>query len=95
MTVKIIIRRSLPTVTKGETYPLVMKLRESAMKQNGYVSGETLRNFDDPEDFIVISTWRSLEDWRAWEANPERQKLQEKLDSFAKRTTEHVACYNT
>lgn len=87
--------RNLPMETKGETYKLVMKLRESAMMQDGYISSETLRNFDDPEDFIVISTWRSLEDWRAWEANPERQKLQEELDSYALRATEHVACYNT
>lgn len=95
MTVKIIIRRNLPKETKELTYPIVMKLREGAFKQTGYISGETLRNFDDPDDFFVISTWQSLQDWRAWEANPERIKLQEELDSFAKRQTEHVACYNT
>ncbi len=95
MTVKIVIRRHLPNETKEQTYPLVMKLRESAMRQVGYISGETLRNFDDPEDFIVISTWQSLQDWRTWEANAERIKLQEELDSYARRKTEHVACYNT
>ncbi len=36
-----------------------------------------------------ISTWESLEDWRAWEAKPERKELQGKIDRFLVFPSEH------
>ena len=43
---------------------LLVELRSIANRQAGYISGETLRNVNNPEEYVVISTWRSLEDWR-------------------------------
>lgn len=37
---------------------------------------------DDPKRFLVISTWNSIEEWKAWQNNPERKKLQEEVNKL-------------
>jgi heme-degrading monooxygenase HmoA len=59
-----------------------MRLRSKAMHAKGYISGETLRSLDDPNEYLVISTWNSLDDWRHWEAEKERQEIQNQIDSL-------------
>jgi hypothetical protein len=54
---------------------LLVELRSIANRQAGYISGETLRNVNNPEEYVVISTWRSLEDWQRWFANEKRAEL--------------------
>ena len=80
MAIKVIITRKVAKGKEKALLPLLMELRTKAMGQGGYISGETLKGVSDPDEFLVISTWNSLEDWRAWEQNPERQKLQDKID---------------
>ncbi|MDD5288614.1 MAG: antibiotic biosynthesis monooxygenase [Dehalococcoidales bacterium] len=43
------------------------ELRAAAVHQSGYISGETLLSLDDKSLITVISSWRNLDDWRAWE----------------------------
>ncbi|HSR10314.1 MAG TPA: antibiotic biosynthesis monooxygenase [Thermodesulfobacteriota bacterium] len=82
MAVKIIIRRRIPKGTEAQLLPLLLGLRSKALPQHGYISGETLRNVVDPEDYIFISTWKSVEDWKAWEKNGERQEIQSKIEAM-------------
>jgi heme-degrading monooxygenase HmoA len=82
MAVKIIIRRKVSKGKEAQLLPLLFQLRAKAVNQPGYVSGETLRNTNDPEEYLVISTWKSVEDWKAWEANPVRAETQKKIDSL-------------
>ena len=61
---------------------LLVELRSIANRQAGYISGETLRNVNNPEEYVVISTWRSLEDWERWFANEKRAELEGKVDAL-------------
>ena len=61
MAVKIFIRRSIPEDRTNDLLPLFRRLRNLATNQSGYISGETLKNLDDPSDYLVISTWNSLD----------------------------------
>jgi len=82
MAVKIIIRRKVPKGKEGELLPLLLELRTRATTRPGYVSGETLRNVNDPEDYLVISTWQSTEVWHAWEESRARKEIQERIDAL-------------
>lgn len=82
MAVKIIIRRKVPKGKDTQLLPLLLELRSKAITQPGYVSGETLRNVNEPEDFVVISTWKSLADWRTWEGNKERGEILRKIEAL-------------
>jgi heme-degrading monooxygenase HmoA len=53
----------------------IRELRDEALKQPGYVTGETLVNTEDPCIVLVISNWRNVEDWHAWDVSEVRQKF--------------------
>ncbi|MBL7203694.1 MAG: antibiotic biosynthesis monooxygenase [Desulfobacteraceae bacterium] len=89
MTVKIIIKRNVAKGRETELLPLLVELRALATDQAGYISGETLRNVDDPEDYLVISTWQAVDDWKAWKGNKERVEIQEKIDALLGQETEY------
>ena len=62
--------------------------------QSGYVSGETLVNYDDPTEHLVISTWKTLKDWNIWLADGRRRTLQSKVDEITGAETLYSVYYN-
>lgn len=89
MTVKILIKRKIPVQKQDELLPLLIQLRKRATAQTGYISGETLKNVDDPEEFLVISIWQTAESWNDWYNSKERKQLQEQIDPLLKEPAEH------
>ena len=82
MAVKILIKRTVPTDKAREMIPLFRQMRALATSQPGYITGETLRSLDNPEEFLVISTWQSSDDWQRWLNSSERQEIQSKIDAL-------------
>jgi heme-degrading monooxygenase HmoA len=95
MAVKILIKRRLPLGKNEAMVTLSHQMRMLAMQQKGYISGETLRRLDNPEEFLVISTWQSFEDWQSWFNSGQRKELQSKIDILlGKETTYEVYHYS-
>ncbi len=82
MAVNIFIRRTVPHDKAKEMIPLFRQMRASAATQPGYITGETLRSMDNPEEFMVISTWQSSEEWKSWLKSEERAKVQTQIDDL-------------
>ncbi len=82
MAVKVIIKRKVSEIQAREMIPLFRKMRSLAMNQDGYIAGETLRNMNDPDEFIVISNWQASDDWIKWLNSSERQSIQNEIDSL-------------
>jgi len=80
MAVKIFIKRTVIEDKATDLLPLFRRLRNLATHQPGYISGETLRKIDDPNEYLVISTWQSFDNWREWAVNPERIETQNEID---------------
>ena len=80
MTVKIIIKRQVSGIQAQKLTPFLKRLRNLAMKQPGYIRGETMKGIDPPGKTLVISTWESTEAWQQWLANPERVAIQAQID---------------
>lgn len=89
MAVKIIIRRVVPKGREAELLPLLIQMRGLATAQPGYISGETLRNVENPEEYLVISTWQSAENWKAWLKNKQRAEIQGMIDKLLGKKTEY------
>jgi heme-degrading monooxygenase HmoA len=79
--VKVLVERKIVGKNVGEIVRLLRQLRVQAMQQPGYISGETLHSVDDPNFYLVISTWESMEQWQNWFKNPLRQKLATEIDA--------------
>ena len=82
MAVKILIKRSISQEIAPVVRPLLVELRAHAMKQPGYISGETLKSIDTPGEYLVISTWESLDEWNKWHNSQERKILEDRIDSL-------------
>lgn len=82
MAIRILIRRTIPEDKARAMIPLFKQMRQLALQQKGYISGETLRNFNDPEEFLVISSWQSVSDWENWLKSKERQEMQDQIDKL-------------
>jgi len=80
--VKVLLERTIRGKYVGEAVRLMRQMRVLAMQRPGYISGETLHAVDDPNHYLVISSWESLEHWQDWFNNPERQKLQQEVDGY-------------
>jgi heme-degrading monooxygenase HmoA len=85
MAVRIIIDRKVKKGKEADFAKLLRELRSKAIPSTGYISGETLRALDDPYNYIVITTWQSVDDWEKWEKNPERKKIMVKIEKLMAR----------
>lgn len=82
MAVRVLIEREIEPGHELQLHQLLLQLRAKAMQVKGYISGETLRALDDPNRFLVISTWGNLDEWKTWENNAERKRLQAEINRF-------------
>ncbi|MEE9537292.1 MAG: antibiotic biosynthesis monooxygenase family protein [Desulfobacterales bacterium] len=82
MAVKILIRRKVPENKARQMIPLFREMRTLANEQPGYITGETMKNLEKPDEFLVISTWETSDDWKQWEQSDERQQIQSKIDAL-------------
>jgi heme-degrading monooxygenase HmoA len=82
MSVKIIIERKFKEPPFPENIRLINRLRIGAMRQKGYISGETLVNLEDNKEIIVISSWSHIDEWYTWSKGQERIKLEKELERF-------------
>ena len=60
--------------------PYVVDLRALAVRQDGYISGETFFNLKQREECLVISRWTSLENWQKWENDDRRIDLNKEME---------------
>lgn len=90
MAVKIFIKRRVMGKESIELSLLLQKLRGLTLNQPGYISGETLRRIDRNDEWMVISTWRSVEDWNKWVNNDRRRVVQAEIDALLGTETEYA-----
>ena len=87
MTVKIIIDRKVKKGEESELFELLKELRSKAISSKGYISGETLRALTDRHNYVVVSTWQSVNDWKDWEKHPGRAKIRARIEKIMSRPT--------
>ncbi len=91
MAVQILIRRRFVKEKADEIGPLMVKLRSLAVAQPGYISSESLRCIDpsDENEYLIRSTWQSVEDWKNWSNSEGRMAIQKKIDVITGEKTEY------
>ncbi|MCC6959863.1 MAG: antibiotic biosynthesis monooxygenase [Dehalococcoidia bacterium] len=79
MAVKVVIERRVLPGQERRVLELLRKLRGRCLDEPGYISGETLRDSEDPHNIVVISNWFGLGDWRRWSASADRREFETKI----------------
>lgn len=90
MAISVMIQRTFnDNRTAAKLAPLIVKLRSLASVQSGYITGRTFRCLDCPGEFLVLSTWNSLEDWNRWLQSEQRTEIQKQIDDLMNETTRY------
>ena len=89
MIAKILIKRRFKDGHTPQIVALLNEIRTRAMHQAGYMSGETLVKSGYPNNMVIISTWRSPEDWQRWRDSSERNTFESMLEVYQERPTEY------
>ena len=90
MAISVIIQRKFKEKEKAEMLaPLIVNLRSLATSQPGYIAGKTFRCLDCEGEYLVISTWSSVEDWKRWRDSEQRMELQKQVDELLGEETQY------
>jgi heme oxygenase (mycobilin-producing) len=90
MAICVIIKRTVSDKTVAEKLaPLIVQLRSRATAQPGYVTDQTFSCLDCKGEYLVVSTWHTLDDWNRWMHSDERQVIQEQIDNLTGEKTEY------
>ena len=87
MAVKVFIRRHCRQGRLEAVLDLLREFRKAAMDQPGYVSGETLVNHYDPRRIIVVSAWKTVEDWIRWQSDESRERMEARIEDLLDQAT--------
>ena len=83
MAIEVLIKRATHREDSAKVLlPYIIDLRTQAVKQPGYISGETLFNIERAEECLVVSRWTKLEHWQAWLRSPLRIELDAKIEKL-------------
>ena len=69
--------------------PHIIELRALAVRQPGYISGESFFNLEHPEECLVISRWTTLDHWQQWMRDPRRIELDGNMENHLVANTEY------
>jgi heme-degrading monooxygenase HmoA len=83
--VKVMQERRVKKKNLARLVAMLNDLRATAIRQPGYVTGETLIKGNDPIDVLVISTWISEDHWKAWTTSEERIVLNDIIYTIIER----------
>ena len=91
--IRVIIERHCRPDKVTEMESQLVDLRTTAMRQSGYISGETLHSVHDPTLWLVISTWVDIDAWKLWEASSERRQNMKSIEPLLT-APEKVSVFN-
>lgn len=91
MAIEVLIKRRFVKEEESRLAPLIVRLRSLALAQPGYISGETLKCIEPAgqDEYLVRSTWRSVEEWKTWLHSNERTAIQNDIDAITGEATEY------
>jgi heme-degrading monooxygenase HmoA len=91
MAIQVLIHRRFVEEKGAALAPLVVRLRSLALAQPGYISGETLKCVDPAgeNEYLVRSTWQSVDDWKTWLHSETRTAIQSEIDAITGEKTEY------
>jgi heme-degrading monooxygenase HmoA len=87
MAVRVFVKRAVSDDKLDKLREFIDKLRNMTTGLPGYISGETLRRIDRPGEILVVSKWKTCQDWQRWFESAERRRVQQQIDELLGQAT--------
>ena len=79
MSVKIVIERKFKEAPTEDDLRVIDEIRIEALRDRGYIGGETVVNADNSREVLVFSAWSSVDDWNSWYTKKGWENLEKSL----------------
>lgn len=79
MSTKILIERRFKEPVSPDILKVIEDIRIKALRQRGYIGGETMIDAEDDRNVLVISLWSSVTDWTTWYGGKDWKSLEKQL----------------
>lgn len=73
--IRVIIERHIAQTLESTYEQAAKNTLQQAVSADGFISGESLRNADDSNHRLILSNWRSIQDWQRWFMSEERKEV--------------------
>ena len=82
MAVTVLIKRKVTAGNRDLLENLYQELNALARTQKGYMESKSMRRVDVPDEHLIITTWKQIEDWSKWLISEGRMEYQERIDAL-------------
>jgi len=83
MAVTIFIKRTLKDkTTTSKLAPLLIQLRSKATLQEGFLTSQPYSSLERDNEYLIRSTWDTIENWNKWMNSEERLVIQRQVDEL-------------
>ncbi len=83
MAVTIFIKRTLKDKSiTSKLAPLLIQLRSRATLQQGFLTSQIYSSLERDNEYLIRSTWDTLENWNKWMNCEERMGIQRQVDKL-------------
>ncbi len=89
MPIKVLIKRRFKEGYGKEINKVIKEIRYGAMDQDGYITSETMWDHEDPLRVVIVSNWRSIDNWNKWKNSDLRKSIEQKLIEFSDSEVEY------
>ncbi|MEH6822874.1 MAG: antibiotic biosynthesis monooxygenase family protein [Motiliproteus sp.] len=73
--IKVMIERYIAEDLASHYLQLANSTLQAAMAAQGFISGESLQDANNPNHRIIFANFRTLDHWLSWYQSPERKEL--------------------
>ncbi|GAB4270026.1 MAG: hypothetical protein Kow0092_24230 [Deferrisomatales bacterium] len=89
MAVKVITTKRIKEGKTHDALALLKQFRFQAYEQPGYITGEELIGYTDPQKIVVINMWHDIENWNRWKACEGRKEIEINMEPLLSSPTVH------
>ncbi len=73
--IRVIIERHIAHTLETTYEQAAKNTLQQAVSADGFISGESLINANDANHRLILSNWRSVQDWHQWFQSEERKEM--------------------
>ena len=78
--IRVLIERQIAEGLAQHYDQISLAFLQEAMKFPGFISGESLKDYFNSDKRILLSNWRSIEDWNKWFYSEQRKQSVSKIN---------------
>lgn len=80
--IRVLIEREIAEGLEQPYQEAITGMMQAIVRAPGYLSGESLRDANNPQRHFILSSWQSTAAWQRWASSDERRRALDAIRPF-------------